>query len=187
MDARSLFRFGDFTLDVKQRLLYHHEERLRVQPKLLDLLILLVEHRGAVVSHDEIVRRIWPNTVVEACGLTRNISLLRKHLDSAGARYIENIPKRGYRLAVEITEIALDSHDIRGDRAHQPSHESRLSLSSSASATRNLGGRLVPASALAIALMAAILALAGEGATPLSMLEEQMRTIFTLGVAQCER
>ena len=109
MDASRLFHFGDFTLDTAQRLLYRCEERLRVQPKLIDLLIVLVEHKGAIVSHEEIVKRVWPNVVVEEGSLRRNITLLRKHLDSSGVQYIENVPKRGYRLAVEVSEVPRDA------------------------------------------------------------------------------
>ncbi len=105
MEADRYLQFGDFTLNTTQRLLYRAEERLRIAPKLLELLTLLAERKGAVVAHAEIMRRLWPNTVVEECGLARNVSLLRKHLASMSSTdYIENIPRVGYRLMVEVKE-----------------------------------------------------------------------------------
>lgn len=101
------YSFGEFTLDATKRLLYRNGELVKLRPKLLDLLVFLVEHKGAVVSNDEIIRRVWPTTVVEESGLTRNVSLLRKCLGCVGGRYIENIPRRGYRFAGQLVE-ALD-------------------------------------------------------------------------------
>ncbi|HEU4653220.1 MAG TPA: winged helix-turn-helix domain-containing protein, partial [Steroidobacteraceae bacterium] len=93
------YSFGEFSLDATKRLLYRNGELVKVRPKLLDLLILLVQHKGAVVSNDEIIRHVWPTTVVEESGLTRNVSLLRKCLGCVGGKYIENVPRRGYRFA----------------------------------------------------------------------------------------
>lgn len=111
MDEKRLFRFGDFTLDISQGMLYRRDERLRLPPKLFELLSLLVERRGAIITHSELIRTLWPNTVVEECGLSRNVSMLRKYLSpDGGARYIENIPKRGYRFAAEVIEVREPSH-----------------------------------------------------------------------------
>jgi len=100
------FRFGDYTFDAAQGLLYRGGQRLRLTPKLIALLALLVERRGEVVSRAEIVRRLWPDTIVEEGGLPRNISMLRKQLDTGdGTCHIENIPKRGYRFAVAVIEV----------------------------------------------------------------------------------
>lgn len=115
MDNHRLLRFGDFTLDPAQGLLFQSGRRLRLTPKLIALLTVLVERRGSVVPHEDIVRVLWPDTVVESGGLSRNVSMLRKQLDAnSSGRYIENIPKRGYRFVAEVTEIARcgqDAHD----------------------------------------------------------------------------
>jgi DNA-binding winged helix-turn-helix (wHTH) protein/Tol biopolymer transport system component len=110
------YSFGEFTLDATKRLLYRNGELVKLRPKLLDLLILLVERKGAVVSNDEIIRLVWPTTVVEESGLTRNVSLLRKCLGCVGGRYIENIPRRGYRFAGQLVEaLGCESQDPQQD------------------------------------------------------------------------
>ncbi|HEY5807214.1 MAG TPA: winged helix-turn-helix domain-containing protein [Povalibacter sp.] len=111
VDINRLLRFGDFTLDTTQGLLFQGDKRLRLTPKLIALLTLLVERRGTIVSREEIICALWPNTIVEAGGLSRNISMLRKQLDpDQCSRYIENIPKRGYRFVAEVVEVA-SAHD----------------------------------------------------------------------------
>lgn len=115
MDTNRLLRFGDYTLDVTQGLLFQGEQRLRLTPKLLALLTLLVERRGTVVPREDIIRTLWPDTVVEAGGISRNISMLRKQLDpDESHRYIENIPKRGYRFVADVVEITA-SGEIGAD------------------------------------------------------------------------
>jgi TolB-like protein len=64
---------------------------------------VLIERRGRVVEKAELIKLVWPDTVVEDVGLARNVSLLRKALGDEGAAspYIETIPRRGYRFAAE--------------------------------------------------------------------------------------
>ena len=68
-------------------------------PKAFDALLALVENPGDTLEKDELMKRVWPNTVVEENNLTQNISALRNALgrNSGGTTYIENIPCRGYR------------------------------------------------------------------------------------------
>jgi DNA-binding winged helix-turn-helix (wHTH) protein/TolB-like protein len=106
-------RFGPFTFDPDQRLLYRNGERVALMPKTADLLHALLERRGQVVSREELMKRVWPDTRVEEIGLARNISLLRKALDDeeGESRYIETIPKRGYRFLAE--EQPADPLEVR--------------------------------------------------------------------------
>jgi TolB-like protein len=74
---------------------------LRLTPKALDLLIVLVKNSGRLLDKEELIRAVWPDTFVEESNLSSNISALRKLLgvQPSGAEYIETIPKRGYRFA----------------------------------------------------------------------------------------
>src|SRR5690606_6484493 len=87
-------RFADFELDVEKRILYRHGLVQRVQPKVLDTLILLVEARGKILTKEELIQALWPNAVVEEGGLARNISILRKLLGEGSATPpIQTIPR----------------------------------------------------------------------------------------------
>lgn len=108
-----IHRFGPFTFDSGQRLLYRDGEPVPLMPKTADLLDALLERRGRVVGKAELMKLVWPDTQVEETGLARNISLLRKALGDEGAesRYIETIPKRGYRFLAE--ESPADPREVR--------------------------------------------------------------------------
>ncbi len=76
-------------------------------PKVFDTLLALVENNGRVMSKDELMRSLWPDTFVEESNLTQNISQLRRALGdgTAGAQYIETIPKRGYRFIASVHPV----------------------------------------------------------------------------------
>ena len=75
-------------------------------PKAIGLLLYLVESRGRLVTKDELMSAVWPDTFVEESNLTSYISILRKTLDEQpdGAEHIETIPKRGYRFVAPVQE-----------------------------------------------------------------------------------
>src|SRR6185436_7077348 len=94
-------------------------------PKLVDTLFLLVENNGHVLSKDQLMDSLWPNTFVEESSLTQNISLLRKALAETGEtqQYIETIPKRGYRFVGEVEERVL-GNGTSGSNGQLLLHES---------------------------------------------------------------
>ena len=101
-DNRS-YEFGRFRLKVAERVLLREGELVPLTPKVFDILVTLVEHGGQVVSKDDLMKRVWPNTFVEEGNLTQNISLLRKALGetAGGVQFIETVPRRGYRFVAE--------------------------------------------------------------------------------------
>jgi len=100
------YAFGPFELDADDRLLTHEGEIVPLTPKALDTLLILVERKGHVVSKDELLERVWPDSFVEQNNLAQNVSALRKALGEkeGGPRYIDTVPKRGYRFLVPVTE-----------------------------------------------------------------------------------
>ena len=80
-------------------------------PKAVETLLVLVENRGHALTKDEMMEAIWPGTFVEEGGLARNISVLRKALGDADGdgRYIETIPKRGYRFIAPVSVREVDT------------------------------------------------------------------------------
>src|SRR5262249_31335387 len=91
----------------ENRLLYHGEEVVPLQPKTFDILLTLVESRGRVIEKEELMRRVWPDSFVEESNLSQNIYILRKLFGSEaeGQRYIATIPKRGYSSVAEVNEL----------------------------------------------------------------------------------
>lgn len=98
--SRSL-RFGPFRLDAGGRVLFRDDQRVVLTPKAVDLLVALVEAGGQPVGKDELLRRVWPDVVVEEGSLASHVSQLRKALAAGGgdAAWIETLSKRGYRFA----------------------------------------------------------------------------------------
>ena len=102
------YEFGRFRLKVAERVLLREGELVPLTPKVFDILVTLVEHGGQVVSKDDLMKRVWPNTFVEEGNLTQNISLLRKALGetAGGVQFIETVPRRGYRFVGELKGAA---------------------------------------------------------------------------------
>ncbi|NEX21953.1 tetratricopeptide repeat protein [Thiorhodococcus mannitoliphagus] len=111
-------RIGAWELIPARGLLRRNGEETRLEPRHADLLIFLAEHPGEVVSTEEILSRVWSGTLVGDHSLYQAIAKLRKALgdDSAQKRYIETVPKRGYRLLAEVVKTA----EIDGDREPTP-------------------------------------------------------------------
>lgn len=85
-----------FQLDPRTRILYRDGEIEHIPPRTVEVLLALLERRGEVVTKEDLLRRVWPDTVVEEGNLSVHVSLLRKTL--GGAAPIETVAKRGYRL-----------------------------------------------------------------------------------------
>lgn len=104
--ARHYYEFGAFTLDPTQRQLLRAGKVVALTPKVFETLLALVENTGMVVTKDDLLNKIWPDTIVEERCLSQNIFLLRKALgeDSKDHNYIETIPKVGYRFLPSVSE-----------------------------------------------------------------------------------
>ncbi len=109
-----LFQFGVYTLNPSTMTLRQGEELVRLPPKAFDTLAVLVEHRGEVVSKQQLLDAVWPGTYVEESNLAQNVFLLRKKLGQTvdGGEYIETLSKRGYRMSVPVYEIGLFAEDL---------------------------------------------------------------------------
>jgi DNA-binding winged helix-turn-helix (wHTH) protein len=111
-DSRQTFRFRDFELNVAAYELRRRGRPVRLERRTMDLLMLLVERRGQLVTRGDIVDRLWGKDVfvdVET-GVNTAISKLRQALhDSPNvAAFVETVPGRGYRFIAPV-EVALPS------------------------------------------------------------------------------
>jgi pimeloyl-ACP methyl ester carboxylesterase/DNA-binding winged helix-turn-helix (wHTH) protein len=105
-DAASRYEFAGFHLDVPERRLLRGGVEVYLAPKVFDTLCLLVENAGHLMTKEELLRRLWPDAVVEENNLNKNISTLRKLLgpSSANESYIETVPRAGYRFVATVTK-----------------------------------------------------------------------------------
>ena len=101
------YRFGLFQLDADGRVLLRDGKRVQLPPKAIDVLLALIEAKDQAVAKEDLLRKVWGDTVVEEGSLTSHVSLLRKALgeDDRGA-FIETIPKRGYRFVGAVTDVS---------------------------------------------------------------------------------
>jgi TolB-like protein/Tfp pilus assembly protein PilF len=99
-----IYRFGRFVLDVADRSLKRQGTPIPLTPKTFDLLVALVENAGRLVEKNLLLQTVWPDVAVEEGNLTKGVFSLRQLLeDENGPRYIETVPKRGYRFIAAVT------------------------------------------------------------------------------------
>src|SRR3954471_7932297 len=103
-----VFRFGPFELDVDDRRLTKSGETVPLRGKVFDTLCILVENHGRLVRKDDLMQRLWPDSVAEDNNLDHNISKLRRALrdGTTGQKFIETVPRQGYRFIAEVHGIS---------------------------------------------------------------------------------
>ena len=102
------YEFGPFQLVPGAHRLLRQGEPVLLPPKEFELLLLLVRNAGQVMEREQLIKSLWPNTVVEEANLNVHISALRKALaeNQKGQRYIETVPRLGYRFVAEVKEVS---------------------------------------------------------------------------------
>jgi DNA-binding winged helix-turn-helix (wHTH) protein/TolB-like protein/Tfp pilus assembly protein PilF len=105
----SLRAFGNCRLDTQKKLLWADDKPVKLPLKAIELLCVLVEGRGSLLTKDQIWHDVWKDAFVEETNLTHNIYLLRKALKDLGhGELIETVPRRGYRFSGEVFELPDD-------------------------------------------------------------------------------
>jgi DNA-binding winged helix-turn-helix (wHTH) protein/tetratricopeptide (TPR) repeat protein len=105
-ETKVLYEFGKFRLAPREHLLLCEGKPVSLSPKSFEILVALIQSNGRLLTKDELMQQVWPDSFVEEANLTVNISALRKVLGETpgGQRYIETVPKRGYRFVAPVTE-----------------------------------------------------------------------------------
>jgi pimeloyl-ACP methyl ester carboxylesterase/DNA-binding winged helix-turn-helix (wHTH) protein len=103
-DARAVFEFGAFRLEIGERRLLCDGRPVPLRTKVFDTLQVLVENAGRLLTKDELMQSIWPDSTVEENNLNHNISVLRRALGerATGQDFIETVPRVGYRFVSEV-------------------------------------------------------------------------------------
>jgi DNA-binding winged helix-turn-helix (wHTH) protein/Tol biopolymer transport system component len=104
---RIVYEFGPFRMDPDKQVLLRERDPVAVTPKAFEILLALVRRSRDVVSKEELLKEVWPDTIVEESNLSQNIFLLRKALGDTGEnrQYIVTLPGRGYRFAATVRTV----------------------------------------------------------------------------------
>ena len=180
--AQHCYEFGPFRLDPAERVVRREGEVVALTPKVFETLLVLVESSGHVVSKDELMGRVWPDTFVDEGTLTRNVSRLRSVLGENGGapQYIETVPKRGYRFVAEVREVGDEGAVLavhRRTRSHLVIEEEQEEDSPLPNVAPTGGSRRRRPSRVALALLALSAVLAT--ALVYFLIERQERRVET--------
>lgn len=101
------YEFGPFRVDTRERQLIRNGEVVPLRPKVFDILLMLVQNSGHILTKDDVMNHVWSDTAVEEGNISRTISTLRSALGERPHehRYIETIPWRGYRFVANVKRI----------------------------------------------------------------------------------
>src|SRR5215813_9955022 len=100
----TLYEFGEFRLDLMEHRLLRGGKPVVLTPKALQLLAVLVQNSGRLLTKEELMKRIWPDSYVEEANLKVMIATIRRVFGEAsnGRRYIETVPRGGYRFYADV-------------------------------------------------------------------------------------
>ncbi|PYQ58284.1 MAG: hypothetical protein DMF58_15875 [Acidobacteria bacterium] len=102
------YLFEPFTVDVSAAELRKGDQKIALRPKCFDLLVYLIEHRGKVVSKEQLLEEIWRDVIVDEATVSRTIAALRAALedDPAAPRYVGTVARRGYKFIGDVGDAA---------------------------------------------------------------------------------
>ena len=111
--------FQSFRLDATNHCLWNGDDRVRIPPKVFDVLRYLVEHPGRLVAQDELLQALWPDTYVNPEVLRKYILDIRKILGDRPDKptFIETLPKRGYRFVANVDDGPADPSPLSASAA----------------------------------------------------------------------
>ena len=178
---KELLRFGPFTLDLSDRLLWRGGELVPLTPKAFDLLAVLVQNPGRVLSKSDLIERVWPDAVVEEANLSNQVYRLRAVLGEGEgeASYIDTLSRRGYRFVAPVTRVVSEDVSVETEPASPasalPAADAPLPVTQSGPLRRRV--------AVGLMLVAGVVALlAYDGATRRSTATSTTTPIQTLAV-----
>jgi DNA-binding winged helix-turn-helix (wHTH) protein/Tol biopolymer transport system component len=109
-----IYEFDEFRLDAENLLLLRSGETVQLPIKAVQILLTLVEANGRVMKKEEILKRVWADTFIEESNLSHHVAVLRRALgeEKNSKKFIETIPRRGYRFIAPVTEIESGTDEV---------------------------------------------------------------------------
>src|SRR5579863_9386562 len=126
MKTEGVFQFGKFQMDALARNLRREDASVTLNRRAFDVLLYLVQNPGKVVSRDELLKNVWPDTFVDENSLAQSISVLRRALEEKPGdhNYVVTLPGRGYQFVAPVAVVALENDVIVPDGAPASDHKS---------------------------------------------------------------
>jgi TolB-like protein/DNA-binding winged helix-turn-helix (wHTH) protein/Flp pilus assembly protein TadD len=105
--SNGVYEFDDFRLDPKKRILRLRQEPVPLTPKAFEMLLVLVQSEGVLLTKEELMKAVWADSFVEESNLTQIVFVLRKALgETADRRYILTVQGKGYRFAADVKVVS---------------------------------------------------------------------------------
>lgn len=111
------FQRADWSVDPSSGTVTRGDTSVRLEPKVMDVLLQLAKSPGETLSKDQLIDAVWPDSFVGEAALSRCVSELRRALgdDARDPRYVETLPKRGYRLLAHVRAMPIHQHRSASD------------------------------------------------------------------------
>lgn len=105
--SNHVYYFGSFCVNEAEQQLLRNGKPVRLAPKAFNVLLVLIQNKGCLMTKDRLLEEVWPDAFVEEANLSVNIANLRKTLDEGETvrPCIETVPKRGYRFVARVSEV----------------------------------------------------------------------------------
>jgi len=160
--TRRFYRFGEFHIDVKNRLLLRRTEIIPLTSKAFDLLLIFVENPGTLLEKEELMERVWGSLFVEEANLARNVSSLRKALgeNHKTPEYIVTVTGHGYRFVADVEDLSDADASQTAQELPLPTHQPPLvtETQSAASSGKAFSAHRIAYTSTAVAIVALTLA-----------------------------
>jgi DNA-binding winged helix-turn-helix (wHTH) protein/tetratricopeptide (TPR) repeat protein len=129
VNNQASYKFNEFRLDVRERLLLRNNLPVPLTPKVFDVLAVLVERSGHLVEKDEVLSIVWQDSFVEESTVARAVHQLRKVLgeDGNGIKFIETVAKKGYRFVATVEKVCEVARNSENDNQTSPVVTEQLS------------------------------------------------------------
>ena len=114
MKAEGIFKFGEYQVDALARTLRREKDVVVLNRRAFDVLLYLVQNPGRVLTRDELLKNVWPDTFVDENSLVQSVSVLRKALEEKPGdnSYILTLPGRGYQFVSPVTVVTPNANPI---------------------------------------------------------------------------
>src|SRR5271168_4776115 len=119
MKTDGIYQFGEFRIEALARTVRREKEIVTLNRRAFDVLLYFVQNPGRVLTRDELLKNVWPDTYVDENSLAQSISALRRALEERPGdnSYIVTLPGRGYQFVAPVRVLATESLAVVLDAA----------------------------------------------------------------------